>query len=81
MAEWAWLITESPERSQQSDVEGLRDAGFSDRRISAITTFVALRTAFSTVNAALGAIPDASFRASAPPEVLEAISYGRPIAD
>jgi len=79
MAEWARLITERPGRSQQSDVEGLRDAGFSDRQIFAITTFVALRIAFSTVNAALGAIPDASFRMSAPPEVLAAITYGRPI--
>lgn len=79
MAEWARLITEHPGQSQQSDVEGLRDVSFTDQQIFAITTFVALRIAFSTVNAALGAIPDASFKTSAPPEVLSAITYGRPI--
>ncbi len=81
MAEWARMVTEQPECTQESDVESLRDAGFTDRQIFAITTFVALRIAFSTVNAALGAIPDSNFRTFAPPEVLSAITYGCPIPD
>ena len=40
--------------------------GFSDAKIFAITTFVALRLAFSTVNDALGAVPDDELRASDP---------------
>jgi len=81
MAQWARMITEQPGCTRESDVESLREAGFTDRQIFGITTFVALRIAFSTVNAALGAIPDATFRTSAPPEVLSAITYGRPIPD
>jgi hypothetical protein len=37
--------------------------------------------AYSTVNDALGARPDAQFRSATPPAVLAAVKYGRPIAD
>ena len=47
-----------PQRDVAADVEALRDAGFDDAQIFAITFFVALRMAFSTVNDALGARPD-----------------------
>ncbi|MBB5774982.1 hypothetical protein [Nonomuraea jabiensis] len=40
-----------------------------------------LRIAFSTVNDALGARPDAALRSTAPRSVLEAVTFGRPIAD
>ena len=42
---------------------------------------VALRLAFSTVNDALGARPDAAYRSAAPAAVLAAVTFGRPIAD
>jgi uncharacterized peroxidase-related enzyme len=80
MAAWARRIAREPSRTQASDVADLRDAGFSDADIFAMTVFVALRVAFSTVNDALGAHPDAEFRAKAPAEVLSAVTYGRPIA-
>lgn len=80
MAEWARTITNDPGRASQADIESLRATGFSDRQIFAITTFVALRIAFSTVNGALGALPDAALRTSAPAEVIGAVAYGRPIA-
>jgi len=80
MAEWARTITNDPGRASQADIESLRATGFSDRQIFAITTFVALRIAFSTVNGALGALPDASLRTSVPTEVIGAVPYGRPIA-
>ena len=44
----------------------LRDAGFSDADIFAMTVYVALRIALSTVNDALGACPDAEYRTLAP---------------
>lgn len=47
----------------------------------AITVFVALRIAFSTVNDALGASPDAALRSTAPKAVLDAVTFGRPIDD
>jgi hypothetical protein len=63
-----------------ADLEPLRAAGFDDRQIFAITVFVALRRAFSMVNAALGAQPDAQLRSAASPSVADAVSFGRPSA-
>jgi len=80
LAEWARTITNDPGHASQTDIDSLRAAGFSDGHIFAITTFVALRIAFSTVNGALGALPDASLRTSVPTEVIGAVPYGRPIA-
>jgi len=63
------------------DVQALRDAGHDDTEIFAITLFVALRIAFSTVNDALGARPDPQLAAGAPEEVRTAVSFGRPVSD
>ena len=60
-----------------ADLEPLRRAGFDDRQIFAITTFVALRLAFSTINDALGAQPDRQLVDDAPAVVREGISSGR----
>jgi uncharacterized peroxidase-related enzyme len=79
MAHWARMITDDPGRAEAHDVEALREVGFTDDQIFAITAFVALRIAFSTVNASLGALPDASFRTNAPRAVLDAVTYGRPL--
>ena len=49
-------------------------------QIFAITVFAALRLAFSTINDSLGAQPDAELAQSLPPEVREAVTYGRPVA-
>jgi hypothetical protein len=40
---------------------------------------VALRIAFSTVNDALGAQPDAGMHATVPPDVRDAVTFGRPM--
>jgi len=79
MAEWARKVACDPNHTSGADVQALRDAGFGDAEIFAITTYVALRIAFSTVNDALGAQPDAAFRATAPGPVLNAVTYGRPV--
>jgi len=51
-----------------------------DGQIFAITSFVAFRLAFSTINDSLGAQPDAQLARSVPQEVREAVTYGRPVA-
>ena len=58
----------------------LRDAGLDDGQIFAITAFVAFRLAFATINDSLGAQPDAQLAESLPPDVREAVTYGRPVA-
>jgi alkylhydroperoxidase family enzyme len=79
LATWARGVARSPGATTDDDVAVLRDAGWSDQEIFRATTFVALRMAFSTVNAALGARPDAELRALAPPNVGELVTWGRPI--
>jgi alkylhydroperoxidase family enzyme len=79
MAAWARKVATDPNTTTQADVLALREAGLDDGQIFAITAFVALRLAFSTVNDALGAQPDAQLAASLPPEVREAVTYGRPV--
>jgi hypothetical protein len=78
MAAWARKVARNPNGTRPEDVEVLRSAGFTDAQIFAITTFVALRLAFSTVNDALGVGPDLALRASAPAAVVDAVGFGRP---
>lgn len=79
MASWARAVVRDPNGTTEADVDRLRDVGLDDAQIFAITTFVALRLAFSTVNDALGARPDAGLRALVPEAVQEVVTYGRPI--
>jgi uncharacterized peroxidase-related enzyme len=81
MARWARKVASDPNATTAADVQDLRDVGLSDARIFAITAYVALRLAFSTVNDALGARPDAALRSTAPEAVLDAVTYGRPIEE
>jgi hypothetical protein len=64
LARWARRVATDPVGTTAADV----------------TVFVALREAFSTVNAALGARPDAELVERAPAEVVRAVTYGRPPA-
>jgi uncharacterized peroxidase-related enzyme len=80
MAVWARKVVRGPNQTTMDDVQALRDAGLTDSQIFAITVFVALRLAFSTINASLGAHPDPDYATVAPPEVQAAVTYGRPIA-
>src|SRR5580658_4929292 len=79
MAAWARRVTTDPNGTSTKDVQELRDAGFSDADIFAMTAYVALRIALSTVNDALGARPDAQYRTLAPAPVRDAVTFGRPI--
>jgi alkylhydroperoxidase family enzyme len=78
LARWARAMTRDPNATGPGDVAPLRDAGYDDARIFAITVFVALRAAFATVNDALGVPPDRELVETAPPAVRDAIGNGRP---
>ncbi len=77
LARWARLVTTSPNSVSAEDVQAVRDVGFDDPQILAITAFVALRLAFSTVNDALGSIPDGELREATPEPVRSAVAFGR----
>ena len=80
LAAWARKVARDPNATEATDVQALREAGLDDGQIFAVTAFVALRLAFSTVNDALGAQPDAPLAQALPAEVREAVTYGRPVA-
>ena len=80
MAAWARKVATDPNATTAADVQALRDSGLGDGQIFAVTAFVALRLAFSTINDSLGAQPDAQLAQSLPPEIRDAVTYGRPVA-
>jgi uncharacterized peroxidase-related enzyme len=77
---WAEQIVNDPGSASAPDIEELRIAGLSDREIFEATVHVAFRLAFSTVNDALGMLPDHQLVAAAPPQVRAEVTYGRPAA-
>jgi uncharacterized peroxidase-related enzyme len=79
MAGWARKVARDPNATTPADIQALRDSGLDDGQIFAITAFVALRLAFSTINDSLGTQPDAQLALSLPREVREAVTYGRPV--
>jgi alkylhydroperoxidase family enzyme len=79
LATWARGLARDPNATTAADVDVLRDAGFDDRQILAVTVYAATRIAFSTVNDALGAQPDRALAAGLPVQVREAVTYGRPV--
>jgi SAM-dependent methyltransferase/alkylhydroperoxidase family enzyme len=80
LASWARQLARDPNSTKLADVQSLRAAGFDDAQIFAVSVFVALRIAFSTVNDALGARPDWQLGVEAPAPVRDAVTFGRPIA-
>ena len=78
MASWARKVVKDPNATTPADIQGLRDAGLTDSQIFAITAFVALRMAFSTVNDALGASPDVQLVEAARAAITQSVTYGRP---
>ena len=80
LARWARAVAHDPNGTTPEDVQALRDAGFGDAQIVGVTAYVAGRVAFSAVNDALGARPDAELLAQAPEAVRAAVDWGRPPA-
>ena len=78
LADWARRVASDPNATAESDLDGLRDAGYDDPQILAITLFISLRIAFSTVNDALGALPDRELHDAVPPQVRDVVTWGRP---
>jgi hypothetical protein len=79
LAAWARAVAEDPNATGAAQVAALREAGFSDADIFAMTAFVALRVALSTVDDALGLHPDAELAAASAPAVRAAVTFGRPV--
>ncbi len=79
LARWARRVASDPNRTVAADVQALRAVGYDERQILAITSYIALRIAFSTVNDALGAAPDAQLRTTVPEPVRRSVTWGRPI--
>ena len=79
LARWAAMVVRDPNATTSTDVETLRAAGLSEREIVDATLFIALRVAFTTVNAALGAQPDRELADLAPVEVLRSVTFGRTV--
>jgi len=79
LARWARQVTRDPDATAPADVQALRDVGYGDAQILALTVFVGLRIAFSSVNDALGAHPDAQLARSVPEAVRAAVTFGRPV--
>lgn len=77
LARWARRVATGPNAVVESDVDELRQAGFDDRQIAALTMFVVLRLAFSTFNDALGIRPDVELVERAPDAVRDAVTFGR----
>ena len=74
---WARQVVRDPNGTTAADVQALHDAGYDDAQVLAVTMFVALRLAFSTVNDALGARPDRELVERAPAPVVDAVTFGR----
>ena len=77
LARWARRVARDPNGTTAQDVEALRAVGYDDGQVQAITAFIALRLAFSTVNDALGAVPDVELNASVDPKVRDVVTWGR----
>src|SRR5262245_7987669 len=78
LASWARRMTRQPNATEAGDLQPLRNAGFDDGQIFAITVFVAMQIAFAYVNDALGSQPDADLLAIVPTAVKNAVTFGRP---
>lgn len=77
LAAWARQVVMHPNGTSPADIAHLRAVGLDDREIFEATAWIAFRLAFSTVNDALGAVPDRQLADRTPPAVRDAVTYGR----
>lgn len=77
---WVRKVVADPNGTTALDVHALRAAGLSEQEIFDATAQAAFRLAFSTVNDALGVVPDRQIAAAAPDEVRRAVTFGRLVA-
>jgi alkylhydroperoxidase family enzyme len=77
LASWARTVATDPNGATPADIQRLRDVGFDEPQILALTLYTALRLALSTTNDALGARPDAALADTLDPRIRAAITWGR----
>jgi alkylhydroperoxidase family enzyme len=77
LGRWARAIADNPNDTTAEDVERLRESGFDDAQILALTLYAALRMALSVTNDALGARPDQALIDMLDPAVRAAVTWGR----
>jgi uncharacterized peroxidase-related enzyme len=65
----------------QADIDRLREVGLTDPEILDIVLAAAARAFFSKVLDGVGALPDREYEDKLEPELREALTVGRPIAD
>ena len=65
----------------QADIDRLREVGLTDPEILDIVLAAAARSFFSKVLDGVGALPDREYEDKLEPELREALTVGRPIAD
>jgi len=61
IAVWARKVAGSPRSVTPADLDEILAAGFTAAQVLSLTTFIALRVAFSTVNGVLGAAPEQAY--------------------
>jgi SAM-dependent methyltransferase/alkylhydroperoxidase family enzyme len=71
---WTRIVVAAPKSATPADIARLRAVGFEHAQILRLTLFIALRIAFSTVNGALGARPEAEYVEHVDPAVRAAWS-------
>ena len=69
LARWARTVAADPAGGNAADVAALRGLGLTDAQVLGLTAFAAVRTAFASVNDALGVPPDDAVEAMARPVV------------
>lgn len=77
LADWARTVARDPNAATAADIQRLRDVGFDDPQILALTLYTATRMALSITNDALGARPDRALADMLDPAVRETITWGR----
>lgn len=77
LSAWARKVAGDPNATTSQDIQQLRDVGFDEPQILALTLYTALRMALSTTNDALGARPDAALADMLDPAVRAAVNWGR----
>jgi uncharacterized peroxidase-related enzyme len=78
--DFAEKVAGTPTEVTAADVETLRGHGLSDTEIFDVALTAAARCFFSTVLDAVGAEPDAAYRTTLEPELLDVLTVGRAIA-
>lgn len=78
--DFAEKVAGDPAAITAADIDTLRCHGLNDTEIFDITLTVAARCFFSTAIDAVGTEPDAEYRSTLPPELLQLLTVGRAIA-